>query len=80
MVGNFVEWVADWVPLSTDCPPALFAGDYNCLAGASTTAGPGALIRGGGAFDGGTLAGVFAVAGFRAPSFSSDTYTFRAAR
>jgi formylglycine-generating enzyme required for sulfatase activity len=47
MVGNLWEWVADWVPLSTICVTELFAGDYNCLAGASTIGGPGALIRGG---------------------------------
>jgi len=34
MVGNLLEWVADWVPiLSGSCGSALFAGDLNCLAG-----------------------------------------------
>jgi hypothetical protein len=80
MVGNLWEWVADWVPLSTACVPALFAGDRNCLAGASTTAGPGALIRGGFGFDGGTGAGVFAVFGDNAPSSSEFGFGFRAAR
>ena len=40
MVGNLFEWVADWVPLSTNCPASLFGSfDQNCLAGASTTGG-----------------------------------------
>ena len=71
--------MADWVPLSTACVTALFAGDLNCLAGASTTAGPGALIRGGGFLDG-TDAGVFAVIGLDAPSNTDGVIGFRAAR
>jgi formylglycine-generating enzyme required for sulfatase activity len=49
MVGNLSEWVADWVPASTDCPSwGGFSFDLMCLAGASTTVkGPGALIRSG---------------------------------
>lgn len=79
MVGNLREWVADWVPVSTGCVPALFAGDENCLAGASTTEGPSALIRGG-AFHFGASAGVFAVnAGFT-PTETDRGFGFRAAR
>jgi len=79
MVGNLSEWVADWMPLSTACVPALFAGDFNCLAGADTGAGPGALFRGG-FFDDGADAGVFAVNGQRTPSHSVNAFGFRAAR
>jgi hypothetical protein len=80
MVGNLWEWVADWVPLSTHCPPALFGtGDFNCLAGASITGGPGALIRGG-SFGNVTLAGVFAVYGNAPPSLADNFLGFRAAR
>src|SRR5262249_6245537 len=45
MVGNLAEWVADWVPASTNCPGwAGFSNDDMCLAGASTTStAPGAL-------------------------------------
>ena len=79
MVGNMVEWSADWVPQSLACVPAIFAGteDQNCLAGASTDAGPGALIRGGG-FAGGALAGVFTVSGFN--GLTATVYGFRCAR
>jgi hypothetical protein len=76
MVGNLREWVADWVPLSTACVTALFGtGDLNCLAGASTTSGPGALIRGGD-FVLGSDAGVFAVLGSDAPSSSASSSGF----
>jgi hypothetical protein len=80
MVGNLYEWVADWVPLPTGSLPPLFeaTNDHNFLAGASTTAGPGALTRGGD-FGIDQSAGVFAVNGFDAPS-SSFRNGFRAAR
>ncbi len=83
MVGNLSEWVADWVPLSTTCVSALFAGtnDVNCLAGASTNSGPGALIRGGDFdFVDGSNAGVFAVGALLAPSGAGSGIGFRAAR
>ncbi len=81
MVGNLWEWVADWVPKSTGCvPTSLFGtGDWNCLAGADTAAGPGALIRGG-SFGDGTFAGVFAMDGRLVPSLSNGFIGFRAAR
>ncbi len=82
LVGNLNEWVADWVPRSTTCiPTELFAGtgDFNCLAGAATDSGPGALFRGGD-FGGGTTAGVFAVGGLNTPSHASFLIGFRAAR
>jgi formylglycine-generating enzyme required for sulfatase activity len=79
MVGNLDEWVEDWVPQSTTCVPSLFADDFNCLAGASTTSGPGALIRGGD-FVSGTLAGVFRLTAFEPPSDSDSLVGFRCAR
>lgn len=80
MVGNLWEWVAEWVPLSTFCVTPLYASDLNCLAGASTAAGPGALIRGGFFDGGGTGAGVFAVFGDSPPSRADNGIGFRAAR
>jgi hypothetical protein len=53
--------------------------DVMCLAGALTTGGPGALMRGG-SFDNGTLAGVFTVNGGFTPSNASFYIGFRAAR
>jgi hypothetical protein len=82
MVGNLYEWVADWVPRSTTCVPSLFSatGDQNCLAGASTESGPGGLLRGGGIFDEGALAGVFTMDGSVIPTYSDGGIGFRAAR
>ena len=81
MVGNLHEWVADWVPLSTDCPGwGAFSDDVMCLAGAKTTdTAPGALFRGGN-FGNGANAGVFAVKGDVAPSLWGSSIGFRAAR
>jgi hypothetical protein len=87
MVGNLVEWVADWMPESTVCTSwGTFADDFMCLAGAGTTAtgpfpGPGALLRGGD-FGSGAIAGVFAVHGGFSPTDPGlfGTVGFRAAR
>jgi formylglycine-generating enzyme required for sulfatase activity len=81
MVGNVAEWVADWVPLSTQCPFwASFSDDFMCLSGASETGpGPGALLRGG-FFLGGAANGPLAVIGTVAPTRSQDIFGFRCAR
>jgi formylglycine-generating enzyme required for sulfatase activity len=81
MVGNVAEWVADWVPLSTQCPFwASFSDDLMCLSGASETEpGPGALLRGG-FFFGGAVNGPLAVIGTVAPTRSQDVFGFRCAR
>ncbi len=81
MVGNMMEWVADWVPLSTDCPGwGAFSDDFMCLAGASTTgSGPGALLRGG-FFFGGSISGPLMVVGSVDPSRAEDFIGFRCAR
>jgi formylglycine-generating enzyme required for sulfatase activity len=87
MVGNLEEWVADWVPQSTDCPGwGAFSDDVMCLAGASTTAtGPSALVRGGG-FTNFTAAGVFALGARPAttlgnsPALARKSLGFRCAR
>jgi len=83
MVGNVEEWVAEWVPRSTACPAAWpfpdYGSDIMCLAGASTTSGPGALLRGGD-FLNGAYAGVFDVDGGDQPSGSESDIGFRCAR
>jgi formylglycine-generating enzyme required for sulfatase activity len=83
MVGNLYEWVADWVPLSTTCG-TWSAGvsptdDDQCLAGAATTAEPGALRRGG-SFFGGPSAGPLTVVGSGLPSLADGGIGFRCAR
>jgi formylglycine-generating enzyme required for sulfatase activity len=84
MVGNVYEWVADWVPLSTECPGwGTFSstGNAQCFAGADTsrTGGPGALMRGG-SFLFGTYAGPLAIFGLDQPSASYSSFGFRCAR
>jgi hypothetical protein len=81
MVGNLYEWVAEWVPRSTTCTASLFGtGDQNCLAGADTGIGPGALLRGGGIFDEGAQAGVFAMEAGATPAHSDGGVGFRGVR
>jgi hypothetical protein len=78
MVGNLSEWVADWVPAPTTCATPLFGtNDANCLAGASTTEGPAALVRGGG-IDGDEN-GIFTVFG-RLPNLAFLDQGFRTGR
>ena len=83
MVGNLYEWVADWVQRSTTCGTwsagVNATGDDQCLAGASTTGEPGALLRGGN-FDSYTYAGPLNVDGHIQPSYSDFTVGFRCAR
>jgi hypothetical protein len=84
MVGNLYEWVADWVPQST-FPCGTWSagvsptGDDQCLAGASTTGEPGALLRGG-FFSDGTRAGPLTVLGYLGPSFANGDVGFRCTR
>jgi hypothetical protein len=84
MVGNLIEWVADWVPRSTGGCGTWSAGvsptiDAQCLVGAATTGEPGALLRGGG-FGNGATAGPLTVDGFVGPSDAYGSVGFRCAR
>jgi hypothetical protein len=82
MVGNVLEWVADWVPLSDACPGwGGVSGDDQCFAGAYTSSadGPGALLRGGN-FSRGTGAGPLAVYGDIPPDGAGHSEGFRCAR
>jgi len=91
MVGNMIEWVADWVPRSDDtaqdCGGIVgwydangFDGNgYQCLLGAKTTGDPGALWRGGGVTEHGS-AGVFAISGLNSPISFDYALGFRAVR
>ena len=85
MVGNLAEWVADWVPLSTQCPGwGGFSDDAMCLGGASETGtGPGALLRGGSFSSfvfGGITAGPLTVNGSFQPGGSTVFIGFRCVR
>src|SRR4030095_12558986 len=76
MVGNIGEWVADWVPQSTNCGTALFGtDDTNCFVGASALAGPAALWRGG-AWNYNAGAGVFHINGTYGLSTAADFLGF----
>jgi hypothetical protein len=81
MVGNLDEWVADWAPLSTECPGwGVLSDDFMCLAGAGTTAGgPGALLRGGD-YRLRSSAGPLTVIGSGVPSSSRAFIGFRCVR
>jgi len=74
MVGNAMEWVAEWVPRSTTCGVWRdteswgVGGNDQCFAGAATTGEPGALVRGGRSFMfTPTTAGPLAVDGASSP-------------
>ena len=81
MVGNVFEWVADWVPVSSECADwGSFSDDDMCLSGADEAGnGPGALHRGGFSFDN-TGAGPLAVFGSNEPSGFNPFIGFRGAR
>ena len=80
MIGNVAEWVAQWVPSGTACPGwGSFASDLMCMAGASETDGPGALVRGG-TSSSATLAGSFAVVTSRPSGGDAASSGFRCAR
>jgi formylglycine-generating enzyme required for sulfatase activity len=80
MVGNLDEWVADWVPLSSQACPGwgAFSGDTMCLSGVNTGTGSGALLRGGD-WDAGASAGPLSVFDDSPDQFYTD-YGFRCAR
>jgi formylglycine-generating enzyme required for sulfatase activity len=81
MVGNVMELVSDWVPLSTTCGDWIdFSDDLQCFAGAATSGPPGALMRGGFAGDGAS-AGPLSIRGdTHVVTASGGPIGFRAAR
>lgn len=90
MVGNFEEWVADWVPRAGQCGNWLgttslvgYANDTQCMDRVTTTSpipgGPGALIRGG-SYNSGDRAGVFSVTAEVSPVQFGMSLGFRCAR
>jgi hypothetical protein len=91
MVGNLIEWVADWSPRGLE-PAGTRCADntwetssefhgYQCLVGVDTGADrdPGAWWRGGGTADG-VFAGVYAISSLNTPSTNDFTLGFRAVR
>jgi sulfatase-modifying factor enzyme 1 len=80
MVGNVFEWVADWVPLSSQCVEPVYENDVNCFAGADTQdTGFGALDRGGD-FSSQDGAGVFAISSGLQPWVANGFVGFRCGR
>ena len=86
MVGNLLEWVADWDEQASSAACANWSAglgsDFTCLgrgAGEAGTRFPGALIRGGD-WASGAGAGPLAVHGFNRPSESFSSFGFRGAR
>jgi len=82
MVGNVSEYVADWVPPSSNVcgtwTASISATDITCLLGAAETGEPNVLTRGG-QFLLGLFAGPFNVTPVK-PSISFDIIGFRCAR
>jgi len=83
MVGNREEFVADWLPRSTDCSAWQGAvsptGDQQCLVGAATAGEPGVLLRGGSFNFVSTSAGPLTVYGLHGPSIWGGEIGFRCA-
>lgn len=82
MVGNAIEWVADWVPRSNSCGTwtgAVSPGDLQCLDGATTGGEPAALARGGGYGSGGFAGPLWITAG-SGQSATTDAGGFRCTR
>jgi formylglycine-generating enzyme required for sulfatase activity len=80
MVGNLFEWVAEWVPPSTNCPAWLGGSDdHNCFAGANTGYGPAAIVRGG-YVGSGTGAGPLMVNAGTNPDAGDNDLGFRCVR
>jgi sulfatase-modifying factor enzyme 1 len=88
MVGNVIEWVAEWVPISQGCGSQAWVGgaqfndDLMCLIGAPTSVQfPGALVRGGRFESGdGARAGLYAITGDIPPTGGIGHMGFRCAR
>ena len=80
--GNVDEWVAEWVPRSTNCPSwGGFSRDLMCLSGASIVdTGPGAVARGSSLGGGTQHGGPLAVVGSAQPNFADPFGGFRCAR
>lgn len=81
MVGNLWEWVADWMPETTNSPgwSNAFSDDLMGFAGADALRGPGAIVRGGN-WNYGAQAGPFAIDASYQPNYANnDNIGFRCA-
>lgn len=82
MVGNAMEWVADWTDFNSNgCSnwSPTYGSDDRCFGGDGINQSPGPLIRGGDYSDG-TDAGVFAVRNDGTPNSLGQGLGFRCAR